>query len=413
MDDLRREIRAAFEQEQSAYPPVSTLRPKLVRAAAAKPRPGRNLQWLAVAAALMLAVLVVVGLLSSRLTLRGTVSPPKASPSAAPTLAGDYGPPPAGVNLIWLHDPNHAGWLIGYDWTGKPRGTVKLGGSPTGVTMAPNGQSFSLGVNAKGGNWQFLDRLGQPAASGSVANAFGTMWADDYQHICTISFDPQTFAYTLWTLHPGDQPVQVAEVARDTQIGQSVVSLAACSYRNDSAIAVRTTVAWPSEYWVIKLSTGEVLIHRMLPGSTVATVVASPDATLIAESSSRSTGSTGEAAPNTVIKQVVDGKVVSTIDPAFGVLGFSADNSVALVTLKPWVGGQPANIGTIDVASGTGKWQDQGTSLFGGFVAEPAGGDFVLAYPTSGQQGPGPATILIVHADGTVTKIANDYAPTW
>jgi hypothetical protein len=37
----------------------------------------------------------------------------------------------------------------------------------------------------------------------------------------------------------------------------------------------------------------------------------------------------------------------------------------------------------------------------------------VLAYPTSGQQGPGAATILIVQPDGTATKIANDYAPTW
>jgi hypothetical protein len=49
MDQLRSEIRAAFEREQKAHPPVAGLREGMVDAVSAQPRRAPNLQWLAVA----------------------------------------------------------------------------------------------------------------------------------------------------------------------------------------------------------------------------------------------------------------------------------------------------------------------------------------------------------------------------
>ena len=128
MDELRPEIRAAFEKEQAGLAPSAALRRNLVEAVAAQPRPGRNFQWVAVAAAVLLAILVVAGLMSTRLLARhANVNSPFASGAREATpVAGDYGPPPTGVNLLYVHDPDHASWLIAYDWSGQPRGTVKL-----------------------------------------------------------------------------------------------------------------------------------------------------------------------------------------------------------------------------------------------------------------------------------------------
>ena len=51
MEHLRSEIRAAFEQEQAAHPPISALRQNVVASVTAHSRRDTNYQWLAVAAA--------------------------------------------------------------------------------------------------------------------------------------------------------------------------------------------------------------------------------------------------------------------------------------------------------------------------------------------------------------------------
>jgi len=413
MEHLRSEVRDAFAKEQAKYPPAVSLRHDIVSATALKRRPQRSYQWIAVAAALAIAALVVAGLLSSRLLQRASVpgATPGATPSATPS--GDYGSPPAGVNLIWVHDPNHPTWLSGFDWDFQVRATLKLDAEKTNVTMAPNGQAFGLGLYAKGGNWEYLDRLGHSvAAPTTLQGAVNPRWADDNRHVCSIRLDQQTFEWTLWTQLPGEAPKQVGVVAQDSSLGQTALSLEACTFKNDAAIIVRTTVAWPSEYWVIRLSDGKVILHRTRTGTDVSNIVASPDGTLIALNSARSIGAVDGGASSTVVIRVSDEKVMATLDPTMGVLGFSGDNSHVLVTLAPWVGGSPAHLGVVNLASGNTVWKDSGEALFGGFVAEPGGSRFVLAYPT-GQQGPGPATIVVVNGDGTSTTLDSPSAPTW
>jgi hypothetical protein len=409
VDDLRSELREAFAKEQAKHPPAASLRHDIVSATALQRRAPRNYQWIAVAATLAIAALVVAGLLSSRLLQRASV--PAATPGASPS--DDHGPPPAGVNLIWVHDPNHPTWIDGFDWDAKVRATLKLDPEKTNVTMAPDGQAFGLGLYAKGGNWEYLDRLGNSvAAPTTLAGAINPRWADDNRHVCSMTFDQQTFEWKLWTQLPGEAPKQVSVVAQDASVGQTGLSLEACSFRNDAAVVVRTVVAWPAEYWVIHLSDGKVALHRTLTGTDVSNIVASADGTLIALNSARSTGALDGGAASTAVVRVSDGTVVATLAPTIGVLSFSGDNSNVLVTLAPWVGGSPAHLGVVNLASGNTIWQDAGDSLFGGFIAEPGGSRFVLAYPT-GQQGPGPARIVVVRGDGSSTTLDAPYAPTW
>jgi hypothetical protein len=418
MDELRSEIRSAFEKEQAAHPPAAALRRDVVQAVTAQPRHAPNLQWLAMAAAILLGLAVVAGLMSSRLAAQRTPVPghQKASPVA------DYGPPPAGVPLLYVHDPNNPSWLIGFDWSGQPRGTVKLSpeAAQGGVRMAPDGSAFQVGSTIKGGTDIFLDRLGHPIPTNGVStDVAGEMWADDNKHLCLVTLNQQTFAWGLSTRLPGAAARPVAVIARDPGLGQSGISLAACSFDNNRAILVRTVIAWPSELWVVRLTDGKVLSHNTYSSSRpFANVVGSGDALFVAENSSKSVGQLGSAAPSTIIRRVSDRSVVATLDPSLAVLAFNGDDSLVLVTSSPSLEpAQPALTSVIDLRSGQAVWHDQGTSVFGGVVAQPGGRDFALILNTSGSQTPGVpdpmATILIIHGDGSLTKFPRLYEPAW
>jgi len=404
---LRSEIRAAFEKEQAGLAPAAALRRNLVEAVAAQARPGRNLQWLAVAAAVLLAILVVAGLMSTRLLARhANVT----NPNASPTVVADYGPPPAAVNLLYVHDPDHPTWLIGYDWSGQPRGTVKPD-QAAAIRMAPDGQSFALGLNAKGGSGELRDRLGQPVpGSGALPGPAFPIWADDIKHMCGLSFDTHALTYSLTTVAPGEA-AKSSFVTPRTQTDQEVFQLASCSFRNDRAVIVHGFP--PTEAWVVKISDGQVVSHYTYsdPG-LLSSVVASGDATLIADNSSLSAGQLGTTAPNTTIRKVSDRSVVATLDPTIGVVAFSTDDSLALVYTTPWVGGTPVHLALIELQSGTTLWTYTGPEQFGSSVAQPGGHDFAILLRPVGGTGP-EADVVIVHGDGTSTQLPRRYEPTW
>jgi len=90
MVDLRTEIREAFDQEQSFFPPPPAMRREMVNAVVAGRRvtsfDGERLpryQWLAVAAAILITVAIVAGLMSVRLL---TSHPNLVKPGPAPQL---------------------------------------------------------------------------------------------------------------------------------------------------------------------------------------------------------------------------------------------------------------------------------------------------------------------------------------
>jgi hypothetical protein len=410
MDEMRSEIRAAFEREQAAHPPVAGFRDGIADAVSARPRRAPNLQWLAVAAAVILAALVVIGLMSTRFHPRASV--PAATPHASP--ATDYGPPPTGVPLLYVKDPNNPSWLIGFDWTGTPRGTVKLDAAIGILGMAPDGQSFAVGYGAKGGTGEILDRLGQPVpvVGAAIPSVDFPIWADDNQHTCGVALDPQTLTSTLMTLKPGAAPYPVAVLGHDQSLPGSY-RIVSCSIKEDRAIVIRSTNPAAAEVLVVRLSTGQVfsLLNYASPG-LVANVVASSDSKFIAENSGRSVGQAGAGAPNTTIRRVQDKAVVATLPPTTGVLAFNSDDSLVFVYTTPWAGGAPTALAVIDVQSGQTIWSYNGPGMFGNALAQPGGRDFAVYVRKPNVVDP-LTDLMIVHADGTISAFPRRYEPAW
>ena len=384
--------------------------------------------WLRSTAAVVtaaLTILVIVGLIASR----AGSAPRQAvlSPSPSAVVANDYGPPPAGVPLIYVTDPSHAGWYLGFDWSGIPRGTVKLAHPPaTGVGMAPDGQGFAYGLYAKGGAWEFLDRLGKSTGSDNLPGAYSTMWADDNKHICAMTMDPNTLTYNLWTASPGEDPHNVSAVAQDANVGQTSVAVIGCSFRNDRAIALRTTTSWPAELWVVRLSDGNTLEHHVYDAGLLASVVANADATYIGETAAQATTPSIVSARYTTIRRVSDWAVVASMDP-YVILAFGGDGSSVLTQFGANSPGEPSRVVVMrwtDTGAVSATWTYNGTDQLWDYTAEPVGDGFALGFlPASDVTTPGcprgvmPCdhlqSVLIVHADGSSVQLPDRYNPTW
>jgi hypothetical protein len=322
--------------------------------------------------------------------------------------------------LIYVPDPDHANWLIGYDWSGRPRATVKLSEPPGTVQMAPDGQSF-LG---KGGSGDYLDRFGQGIPTqGAVPGYVGGIWGDDNKHRCSLSLDRATYELTLYTELPAEAPKRVAIVARDSSLGQTGIGLAACSVRNDQAILVQTKVSWPTQIWVITLSGGTVLSHYTYPDGLLADIVASPDATYIAENTFDTIRLGVPQSPGvTRIRRVSDWVQVATVGSS-AVRGFSGDDSLALVThsLLPEL---TTVITAVNWRTGKVIWHvDNVPYGLQSFLVQPGGSGFALALNTGEPMPACPvmtppvcmprADIVIVHRDGTTVPIPGRYPVLW
>ena len=367
------------------------------------PRRTNSTQWMVVAAAAVLAILVVAGLMWSRLANRNAVP----AATHGNTSVHEYGPPPAAVPVFFLEDPEHQGWYVGLDWSGNPRGTIKLAqplDQGTILVQSPNGSAFQVTPGGKGVSTQFLDRLGR-----TVSGTGGT-WADDNLHTCSVSQDTH-MTWTLTTGGPGQTSKAVGVVAQDAAVGQTVIDFAACSFKNDRAILVRTSVAWPSEVWVIRLSDGAVLAHNAIQNAKqLVDVIASADGSLIAENSGQWTGGAGNGAPATVIRRLSDGAVVTTLDPSMGVLGFSSDNKVALVGVAPWVAGTASHLGLVDVGTGHVLWRYDGGDQLAGFFADPSGSGVAVLLQPVNAPGPHPSVkVILVSGNGSSTTMPGPY----
>jgi hypothetical protein len=359
------------------------------------------------------AIVVVAGFMAIQFPPR-PAAPPAAVVTPSP-VAVDYGPPPPGVPFIWVQDPNHSGWLIGFDWTGKPRATVKIShqlGQYDRLSQAPDGSAFGIEPNGKGGFQIYLDQLGNVSPSPtSVVNYEFEMWADDSRHVCTLS--GLGGHWSLGLMLPGGAQNVNNVVAIDPTLGQSGIiaySFAACSARNDRAVIQYSYAGRPTEYWVVRISDGAILQQRAYPADQVTNVTASTDGNLIAESSGKSSGQAAPAAATTVIRRASDLSVITMLDPTIGVLAFSGDNSSMLINTSPLIAGQPAMLEVRGLQGGPATWRGEGTSALAAFGVQPSGNAFALALT----DGNGPATILIVYGDGSrPAKLPGLLVPAW
>jgi len=346
--------------------------------------------------------------------------------SPKPTQVTDYGPPPAGVPLIYVHDPNHQSWLIAYDWQGKPRGTVKLASNPGYVQAAPDGSAFLAPDGA------YLDRLGSPITGPPAPQSTGIpggLWADDGHHLCFVEVDPQTYAWSLSTQQPGEAVHPVAVIAHDPGLGQSGIAAVSCSLQNNLAILVRTTIWWPSEIWAVRLSNGRLLSHHTYAMTALVTVVASADGAYVVESSSAAQAPNQAAADSTTVRKVSDWSVAASLNSSYQVLSFSGDGSLVLVTThwEPATGA--AHLGVIDWQTGRVIWRYDGPEALYRSTTQLAGSGFVLALRAPTRLEPSPCgtapygacqqvddplnDIVIVHGDGSTTAVPGRYEPLW
>lgn len=367
--------------------------------------------------AVLAGIMVAAGFMAIQFPPRPAA--PAAAVIALSPLAVDYGPPPPSVPLVWVQDPNHPGWLIGFDWTGKPRGTVKPSRAVAPYdrfSQAPDGSGFGIEPNGKGGFQVFLDRLGGTiATSGPQVFYQSEMWADDSRHLCTL--DPRTSHWTLGLALPGAAPNPVNEVALDpsslARSGIIAFSFAACSARNDRAVIPYSYQGRPTAYSVVRISDGAVIQQRTYEAGQVANVTASMDGSLIAENSGQSAGQPAPNATLTVIRRASDLSVMTTLGPNIGVLAFSGDNSAALVSTAPLIAGQAAMLEVLDLQTRRATWTGEGTSALGAVFVQPSGNTFAVALTQPGGQNP-PATILMIYGDGSrPAKLPGLFVPTW
>jgi hypothetical protein len=137
----------------------------------------------------------------------------------------------------------------------------------------------------------------------------------------------------------------------------------------------------------------------------VPAIVASDESLFIAEM----TVIPGATAPSTIIRRVSDRSVVASL-ASVAVLAFSGDDSLVFVS-NSLPSAPDQEVSVIDVRSGNALWHGQLTGL-AGFV-EPGGRAFAvgLTGPIAiGSTGP-LFTFLIIHGDGSVTRIPGSYTP--
>jgi hypothetical protein len=339
------------------------------------------------------------------------------------------------VPLLYLHDPNHQAWLIGYDWTGKPRATVKFG-QPVDATMAPDGSAFYY--SSEKGPTQLFDGTGRPIADPAAGLPFQSeIWADDNKHLCRLDYSAQQSQWRFSTRLPGQSEVSVP-VALDPNIIRSGIlglSIVACSLQNDRAILVRIPNGRPADLWVLNASTGRILARHSFAIGIVASIVASRDAAYVAVMP----GAGADLAPASALRivRVSDWRGVATVSGAQQVLGFSGDGSMVLVGSIMMNGPLQYTYAILDWRTNRTSWRYDGTMALHSFTAQPGGRAFALALgdspiprppciqsivlprPTGARPLPTcppfepVRAIVIAHPDGTTTAIPGGYFPAW
>jgi hypothetical protein len=284
------------------------------------------------------------------------------------------------VDLIYVQDLN-APRMLEMDWSGKVRGSV----SAQGFSLpSPDGSRFLRATDHLAVEDWRGKTLGQLDAN---LNYGLSTWADDGQHVCGISFPPNsgpdTGTGSLWIAAPGETARVVGGSVGKPGSDPTVV---ACSIKNNRAIvAGELTAHWPpgatsylitGDVEVVNLSTGAIeyahqyplgnLGGQMDPGThgEWVLIVASPDGHYLGES--------GVFTGKTTIREVPTGNELASFQGRAA--GFSWDGSRVAASID--VGGT--------TESRVISWMDQrviwhGSGIAQSAVARPRSSDLLVA----------------------------------
>ena len=302
----------------------------------------------------------------------------------------------------------------------------------TKLQQAPDGSFFQVEPGASGGWWtgRFLDRLGQPVRAGALPTGVlggRDVWADDSRHVCLVANDPADQSWRLIVAGPGAAARVVGVIALDSEIAHTF-AVAACSLKLDRAVVLRTTssmasnqvASWTSDLWVVRLSNGIELAHHVYTAGRIGKMIASSDASYVAENSQITAGSGGRSATS-LIRRVSDWTPTRTL--AAAVEAFSGDGSLALVVpaaLAAKAGSRHA-LAVVDWRSVTTRWQETTTDYYQGFAVRPAWGDFAIARgnltaigcPVASWVCTSPVQITIVRGNGSTIRLPDRHVPAW
>jgi hypothetical protein len=403
MDELRRDLNAAFDNEQSELGNLAGTRNRLMRnaLAARETRSGARLQLAAGIAAVVIAAIVIATFAYVRGGAhRSAPTIPAASPraSAPPTPLSRALSVDPSTPVILYHDPAKSDQIDGITWDGKQSGRIDWP-----VPLAAHNAAATLFATAT----QIYDRSGVVASGNFGAKYFAGTWADDEQSFCQLlPFDrlgAGGVPATLQLVTPGSAPRSVAQVGEIYE--QAVTRVTACSVRGDRAVVVQGFGNSPStaQDWVVQLSTGKILWTHQFDITQPITVVASPDGKYVAENAE------GQPLATSTIYGS-DGSVVAHLDAHID--GFSWDGSLAVT--DPGAGVGPVKV--IRWQAGAVIWSGPTGSAFylAQFAPEPDGTTLAIgirnpAHPQD-PTNPGflPVHFYLVASDGHVIAELNN-----
>ena len=343
---------------------------------------------------------------------------PGSSPTPVPSPPPDYGPPPAGVDLLYLQWPAAPAWLVGYDWQGRPSATIHLAevdghtdAIGSGIVVAPNGGGFLSSPYT-------FDRLGHvvyqgpPPSKGNLNNT----WTEDGSLVCGVEEENSaidsngngTSDYYLVRRLPTGPQVRVTRFLHlDSVPGDMGFSMVACSHSLNRALIVRTVCCGIQGAMVLRLSDG-ALLGTWTRGSSGSPVF-SPDGQEVAEPTWTADGKT----VSTEVRLILDGTVMARYGVGVDFKAFSANNRLAVVDS----GGQTQ---VIEVATRRVLWSDTQGRTLSRVWPRPGTGDMMLAFTAPPVQMPCPeassspctnplTTEVIVHADGSSVALDGEH----
>lgn len=240
----------------------------------------------------------------------------------------------------------------------------------------------TLNINAPDPRWSQAP-YGFPLVVGPTMFSFGQAigaapwpahqftWSNDGRFMCAVTPEhPVTGApLRLETAFVGQQPKLVAS-GFGTYSDNASFPVLACDDESDLAVVVANGQGlFSSRVWIFRLSTGALLRSITYPTDAVVGrwVVASPDATMLAESVQGPPDSGTHAS----ITRTADGTALGTLDGAV-IRGFSGDG--ALVVAEGRRTSPSANVAVVSAIDWRTKrviWSADG--VYGGYVPEPAG----------------------------------------